>query len=139
MTQTARDDGRTAASVDNVSDSRTPINAKLQVGGKKKNSATYGTIEEPLLGSSRTDYVSDYPGEYETENAERPTGVRFAILFFCILLGDFFSGYVSFAWVPNKIFRILTSSQDISCVSTLTPVITDQFNTLNEVNWYGTS
>ncbi|WPG99008.1 Hypothetical protein R9X50_00181000 [Acrodontium crateriforme] len=61
------------------------------------------------------------PNEDEIENPERPKGIRFAVLFCCILLGDFFVGY------------------DSSCVATLAPVITDQFNSLNQVGWYGTS
>lgn len=34
-------------------------------------------------------------GQEETENPDRPTGIKFIILFLCILLGDFFVGYVS--------------------------------------------
>ena len=30
----------------------------------------------------------------ETENPERPTGFRFAVVYACILMGDFFVGYV---------------------------------------------
>lgn len=48
-------------------------------------------------------------------------GIKFAILFICILLGDFFVGY------------------DSSCVATLTSVITDEFGTINDVGWYGTA
>ncbi|KAJ5619235.1 hypothetical protein N7510_003219 [Penicillium lagena] len=52
------------------------------------------------------------------ENDHRPKGIRFALLFTCILLGSFFIGY------------------DTSCIATLTPVITDQFHALNDVGWY---
>ncbi|KAJ5300658.1 uncharacterized protein N7443_005660 [Penicillium atrosanguineum] len=57
----------------------------------------------------------------EFENASRPKGIRFAILFLSILAGDFFVGY------------------DSSCVATLTTVISDEFGSLNEIGWYGTS
>ncbi|KAJ5621967.1 hypothetical protein N7528_005199 [Penicillium herquei] len=59
--------------------------------------------------------------ETDSENPERPKGVRFAILFASILAGDFFVGY------------------DSSCVATLTSVISDEFGGLNEIGWYGTS
>ncbi|KAJ5833514.1 hypothetical protein N7474_001825 [Penicillium riverlandense] len=52
------------------------------------------------------------------ENIHGPKGIRFALLFTCILLGSFFIGY------------------DTSCIATLTPVITDQFHALNDVGWY---
>lgn len=32
----------------------------------------------------------------ETENPDRPRGFKFAVAYSCILLGDFFVGYVSF-------------------------------------------
>ncbi|KAF3770557.1 hypothetical protein M406DRAFT_33124 [Cryphonectria parasitica EP155] len=58
-------------------------------------------------------------GEDGTENPDRPKGVRFAIVYGCILLGDFFVGY------------------DTSCVTTLTPVISDEFHSIGDVGWYG--
>ncbi len=82
------------ASSDDAGNSRTPINPKSQNAIKTAKPATYGTIEEPLLGDSRIGDVNDTTGADEIENPERPTGARFAVLFFCILLGDFFSGYV---------------------------------------------
>jgi hypothetical protein len=53
------------------------------------------------------------------ENPDRPTGFRFAVVFACILFGDFFVGY------------------DSSCVATLTPVLSDEFHAINDVGWYG--
>nr|OQO22982.1 hypothetical protein B0A51_08261 [Rachicladosporium sp. CCFEE 5018] len=55
----------------------------------------------------------------EIENPTRPTGFKFAIVFACILLGDFFVGY------------------DTSCVATLTPVITAEFHAIDNLGWYG--
>ena len=43
-------------------------------------------------GASRSS--DEEAGEEEFENPNRPKGVKFAILFLCILLGDFFVGYV---------------------------------------------
>ncbi|KUI65597.1 Putative HC-toxin efflux carrier TOXA [Cytospora mali] len=55
----------------------------------------------------------------EIENPNRPKGFRFAVVYSCILLGDFFVGY------------------DTSCVTTLTPVISDEFHAIGDVGWYG--
>ncbi|PMD45628.1 putative efflux pump antibiotic resistance protein [Hyaloscypha variabilis F] len=58
------------------------------------------------------------PAEQKDENDDGPKGIRFALLFTCILLGSFFIGY------------------DTSCIATLTPVITDQFHALGDLGWY---
>jgi len=42
----------------------------------------------------------------ETENPNRPKGFRFAVVFACILLGDFFVGYVGFSCNHVKDFPI---------------------------------
>ncbi|KAJ5671166.1 hypothetical protein N7507_000293 [Penicillium longicatenatum] len=52
------------------------------------------------------------------ENIHGPNGIRFALLFTCILLGSFMIGY------------------DTSCIATLTPIITDHFHALNYLGWY---
>lgn len=39
--------------------------------------------------------------EEEIENPQRPKGAKFAILFLCILLGDFFVGYVRLVSQPG--------------------------------------
>lgn len=36
-----------------------------------------------------------------------------------------------------KSFFLLTSQQDANCVTTIIPVVTDRFNSLNDVGWYG--
>jgi hypothetical protein len=43
----------------------------------------------------------------ETQDPNRPTGVRFALLYLCILLGSFFIGYVRD--LPPKRFAVLSS------------------------------
>lgn len=43
-------------------------------------------IVPPVISRERVD---------ETENPDRPKGFRFAVVFACILMGDFFVGYVS--------------------------------------------
>nr|OQO17924.1 hypothetical protein B0A51_12855 [Rachicladosporium sp. CCFEE 5018] len=55
----------------------------------------------------------------EFEDPTRPAGSKFAIVFACILLGDFFVGY------------------DTSCVATLTLVITAEFHAIDNLGWYG--
>ncbi|KAJ5500747.1 Major facilitator superfamily domain general substrate transporter [Penicillium expansum] len=73
------------------------------------------------------DHSSAKPAEPEAaesaeegvENPERPKGIRFVIVYSCILLGDFFVGY------------------DTSCVTTLTPLISDEFKAIGDVGWYG--
>ncbi|KAJ5784891.1 uncharacterized protein N7503_010103 [Penicillium pulvis] len=57
-------------------------------------------------------------GDGMSENIHSLNGIRFALLFTCILLGSFFIGY------------------DTSCIATLTPAITDQFHALNNLGWY---
>ncbi|KAK6405762.1 hypothetical protein LTR95_018732, partial [Oleoguttula sp. CCFEE 5521] len=76
----------------------------------------------PLLGGSApTPQVVDLENTNadEVDNAKRPTGFKFAVVFACILLGDFFVGY------------------DTSCVATLTPVITAEFHAIDNLGWYG--
>ncbi|KAJ5954666.1 Major facilitator superfamily domain general substrate transporter [Penicillium viridicatum] len=53
--------------------------------------------------------------EEGTENPDRPKGIRFVIVYSCILLGDFFVGY------------------DTSCVATLAPLISDEFKAIDDV------
>jgi MFS family permease len=53
------------------------------------------------------------------ENPDRPTGFKFSIFFGAILMGDFAVGY------------------DTSCVSTLTPMITTEFMSIDDLGWYG--
>lgn len=85
-----------SASRINTSNSRVPVDSKPQDAlVEASRSPNYGTVDEPLLGDSRPDALRDAHGEDEIENPDRPRGVRFAILFLCILLGDFFTGYVS--------------------------------------------
>lgn len=47
---------------------------------EEKVGAAYGSADEPT----------------ETENPNRPKGIKFVILFLCILLGVFYVGYLSF-------------------------------------------
>ncbi|KAK6442461.1 hypothetical protein LTR95_001293 [Oleoguttula sp. CCFEE 5521] len=78
-----------------ASDDRTPLLAA-------------DTSSSPAIGTQ--DAVDD-----KIENSKRPTGFKFAIVFACILLGDFFVGY------------------DTSCVATLTPVITAEFHAIDNM------
>ncbi|KAJ5993977.1 hypothetical protein N7451_009701 [Penicillium sp. IBT 35674x] len=57
-------------------------------------------------------------GDEMSGNTNGLNGIRFALLLTCILLGSFFIGY------------------DTSCIATLTPVITDEFQALNNLGWY---
>jgi len=50
--------------------------------------------EEKLSGTSQT-ALPPPDNEQEERDPNSPTGVRFAILYACILLGNFFTGYVS--------------------------------------------
>ncbi|OKL60712.1 hypothetical protein UA08_03986 [Talaromyces atroroseus] len=66
------------------------------------------------------DAKSECEVEQNSENVQGPKGIKFALLFTCILLGSFSIGYL----------------KDSSCIATLTPVITDQFRALNDIGWY---
>lgn len=46
------------------------------------------------LSNDIEDASSTVSAEDDIENPDRPKGVRFAIVFACILMGDFFIGYV---------------------------------------------
>ena len=76
--------------------------------------------------------------EEETENPDRPKGIRFVIVYSCILLGDFFVGYVSrFSLLQLCLALTRFFLQDTSCVTTLTPIISDEFKAIDDVGWYG--
>ena len=84
---------------------------------------TMATVETPLLAglqpvTASTAAKADDDNE-EVENPNRPKGFTFAVVYACILMGDFVVGY------------------DTSCVSTLTPVITDEFASIDDLGWYG--
>ena len=51
---------------------------------------TTADSEQPL-----TPVTPGQDGPSETENPNRPKGFRFAVVFACILMADFFVGYVS--------------------------------------------
>jgi hypothetical protein len=65
---------------------------------KKKIPELHETTQ--LLGEEDTENhhvmrgSNEEAGEEEFENPDRPRGIKFAILLLCILLGDFFVGYV---------------------------------------------
>jgi hypothetical protein len=73
----------------------------------------------------------------EAQDPNRPKGVRFALLYLCVLLGSFFIGYVRDTGLPT-IANCQTdaSLQDTSCVATLTPIITDEYHSLKDIGWY---
>ena len=48
----------------------------------------------PALGPGNTSVESAASNEDEVENPDRPTGFRFAVVFGCLFIGDFFVGYV---------------------------------------------
>lgn len=76
--------------------------------------------------------------EEGTENPDRPKGIRFVIVYSCILLGDFFVGYVSrFCLLQLCLALTRFVLQDTSCVTTLTPLISDEFKAIDHVGWYG--
>lgn len=76
--------------------------------------------------------------EEETENPDRPKGIKFVIVYGCILLGDFFVGYVSgFCLLQLCLALTRFVLQDTSCVTTLTPLISDEFKAIDDVGWYG--
>jgi len=81
------------------------------------------TAETPLLADTQTKPLTEAAeldnDHAEVENPNRPTGLTFAVVYACILMGDFAVGY------------------DTSCVTTLTPVITDEFNSIDDLGWYG--
>lgn len=69
----------------------------------------------------------------------RPQGTRFALLFVSILLANFAIGYVRIHLrLEKQILEQRTDHvlQDTSCIATLTPVITDQFQALQDLGWY---
>jgi hypothetical protein len=68
--------------------------------------------------------------------AQNITGRRFAILFACLLLGNFFVGYVRIATLFGNAFDADFQLKDTSCIATLTPIVTDQFQALNDLGWY---
>lgn len=45
--------------------------------------------------------------------------------------------YAEHSMLYYQIFFLLTSQQDANCVTTIIPVVTDRFNSLNDVGWYG--
>lgn len=75
--------------------------------------------DENRVPNETTALLTANPDADKEESPDRPTGLRFAIVFACILFGDFFVGY------------------DSSCVATLTPVLSDEFHAINDVGWYG--
>jgi hypothetical protein len=76
--------------------------------------------------------------EEGTENPDRPKGILFVIVYSCILLGDFFVGYVSrFCLLQLCLALTRFVLQDTSCVTTLTPLISDEFKATGGVGWYG--
>lgn len=95
--------------------------------GGRMTALTTTTETTPLLqpGNNATAEPTWRRGEEEDddddemENPDRPKGFKFAVAYSCILLGDFFVGY------------------DTSCVTTLTPVISDEFHAIGDVGWYG--
>ena len=70
---------------------------------KNTDNANYGTMHEnePLLADTEPGVPAEAPSDDEIENPDRPRGFKFAVLFVCILLGDFFTGYVR-EIAPNK-------------------------------------
>jgi hypothetical protein len=80
------------------------------------------TVETPLLAGLQPAPLPDPVkpvDDDEVENPNRPKGFAFAVVYACILMGDFVVGY------------------DTSCVTTLTPIVTDEFNAIDDLGWYG--
>lgn len=80
------------------------------------------TAETPLLANLPADappHPSKPSDNDDVDNPNRPKGFAFAVVYSCILMGDFIVGY------------------DTSCVTTLTPVITDEFQAIDDLGWYG--
>jgi hypothetical protein len=73
----------------------------------------------------------------EAQDPNRPKGVRFALLYLCILLGSFSIGYVrDTSSQRSQTCQANASLQDTSCVATLTPTITDEYHSLKDIGWY---
>lgn len=75
------------------------------------------------------------PEESELD-AEQPKGIKFALLYSCILLGAFLTGYVGVTVGHLQDCSANIRRKDTSCIATLAPVITDEFNALNNLGWY---
>ncbi|KAH8811527.1 putative efflux pump antibiotic resistance protein [Xylogone sp. PMI_703] len=91
-----------------------PENTARDVSSKVENKGTESDGTAPVEPISDPEHAED-----DVENPDRPKGFSFAVVYTCILFGDFFTGY------------------DSSCVGALTPVITNEFGSLDDVGWYG--
>ncbi|EME46920.1 MFS transporter-like protein [Dothistroma septosporum NZE10] len=86
-----------------------------------------GPVEEEVRADDQarrsiSDQESNGNEQTDTDSAEiHPRGFRLFLLLISLFLGNFLVGY------------------DSSCIGTLTPVITDQFNALNDLGWYQTA
>ena len=68
--------------------------AIASVGDAKQQTTANVEGKQNTSSDNASRETGEEAGEDDYENQNRPKGVKFAILFLCILLGDFFVGYV---------------------------------------------
>lgn len=74
---------------------------------KAKNKGTESDAAEPVGQISNSGPVDDD----DVENPNRPKGFSFAVVYTCILFGDFFTGYVNFLISNLRINAYFTRTQ----------------------------
>jgi len=105
------------------------------------------SIQEPLSPGASKDNLDEklesttaISSDTEPDNvAEQvyPSGIKLALTTLALLLAAILAGLVTTTRTQNRL--ILTQSQDRSIIATAIPQITTEFNSLDDIGWYGSS